>query len=237
MAVRYRELGRTGLQVSEIGIGAWGIGGVMMIEGRPGSYGAADDAEAIRMIHWGLDQGINFIDVAPAYGFGHSEELVGQALKGRRDKVIVETKVGEHHVDGKQVWRFDPPFVRDAIDQSLRRLQTDYIDSYVLHLPSTGGVSTDQALEAIEAARETGKVRFVGASIYDNAQGVELIESGRCDVIQQVVSLLQPEAAQALLPAAVKQGVGIVARQVLFKGFLTDVVTRQTVFADHDMRS
>jgi myo-inositol catabolism protein IolS len=235
--VRYRELGRTGLQVSEIGIGAWGIGGVMMIEGSPGSYGAADDAEAIRMIHWGLDQGINFIDTAPAYGFGHSEELVGQALKGRRDKVIVETKVGEHHVDGKQAWSFEPDFVRNAIDQSLRRLQTDYIDSYVLHLPSTGGVSTEQALEAIEAARSTGKVRHVGASIYDNAQGVQLIESGRCDVIQQVVSLLQPEAAQALLPAAVKHGVGIVARQALFKGFLTDGATRETVFAENDMRS
>ncbi|MCC7368324.1 MAG: aldo/keto reductase [Chloroflexi bacterium] len=235
--MRYRELGQTGLQVSEIGIGAWGIGGVMMIDGRPGSYGAADDAEAIRMIHWGLDQGINFIDSAPAYGFGHSEELVGQALKGRRDKVIVETKVGEHHVDGRQVWRFDPPFVREAIDQSLQRLQTDYIDSYVLHLPAAGGVSTEEALEAIETARDTGKVRFVGASIYSNAQGVELIESGRCDVIQQVVSLLQPEATQALLPAAIEHGVGIVARQVLFKGFLTDAVTRETVFAETDMRS
>ena len=235
--MRYRELGRTGLQVSEIGIGAWGIGGVMMIDGRPGSYGAADDAEAIRMIHWGLDQGINFIDSAPAYGFGHSEELVGQALKGRRDKVIVETKVGEHHVNGLPVWRFDPPFVREAIDQSLRRLQTDYIDSYVLHLPSAGGVSTEQALEAIETARDSGKVRFAGASIYSNDQGVELTASGRCDVIQQVVSLLQAEATQALLPTALEHGVGIVARQVLFKGFLTDAVTRETVFADTDMRS
>jgi aryl-alcohol dehydrogenase-like predicted oxidoreductase len=116
-------------------------------------------------------------------------------------------------------------------------MQTDYIDSYVLHLPSHGGISSEEALEAIDAARATGKVRHVGASIYDNAQGVELIESGRCDVIQQVVSLLQPEAGQALLPAAVKHGVGVVARQVLFKGFLTDAVTRETVFAENDMRS
>jgi aryl-alcohol dehydrogenase-like predicted oxidoreductase len=235
--VRYRELGRTGLQVSEIGIGAWGIGGIMIVNGRANSYGAADDAEGIRMIQWGLDQGINFVDVAPAYGFGHSEELVGQALKGRRDKVILETKVGEHFVDGQQLWRFDPPFVRDAIDQSLKRLQTDYIDSYVLHLPSAGGVSTEQALEAIETARASGKVRFVGASIYGNEQGVELVESGRCDVIQQMVNLLQPEAAQTFLPTAAKHGVGVVARQIIFKGLLTDAVTRDTVFAPTDLRS
>src|SRR3712207_626503 len=129
--MRYRKLGRTGLTVSEIGIGAWGIGGIMIVDGKPSSYGEADDAEAIRMIHWGIDQGINFIDTAPAYGFGHSEELIGKALKGRRDKVVIETKVGEHHVDGKQAWDFSPGFVRRSIDQSLRRLQTDYIDSYV----------------------------------------------------------------------------------------------------------
>ena len=235
--MRYRELGRTGLRVSEIGIGAWGIGGVMIVNGRANSYGPADDAEGIRMIQWGLDQGINFVDVAPAYGFGHSEELVGQALKGRRDKVILETKVGEHFVDGQQLWRFDPPFVRAAIDESLTRLQTDYIDSYVLHLPSRGGVSTEQALAAIETARASGKVRFAGASIYSDQQGVELAESGRCDVIQQMVNLLEPQSAQAFLPTAAQHGVGVVARQVIYKGFLTDAVTRDTTFDPTDLRS
>ncbi|MCC6177970.1 MAG: aldo/keto reductase [Chloroflexi bacterium] len=235
--MRYRTLGRTGLTVSEIGIGAWGIGGVMIVGGKPMSYGAADDAEAIRMIHWGIDRGINFIDTAPAYGFGHSEVLIGQALKGRRDKVIIETKVGEHHVDGKQAWDFSPDFVRRAIDASLGRLQTDYIDSYLLHLPMHGGVSAEQALEAIEAARATGKVRVVGASIYDNNLGLELIRSGRCDVIQQILNLMQPEATRELLPAAAEHGVGILARQALFRGFLTDRVTRETVFDANDMRS
>ena len=235
--MRYRELGHTGLTVSEIGIGAWGIGGIMIVDGKPSSYGEADDAEAIRMIHWGIDQGINFIDTAPAYGFGHSEELIGRALKGRRDKVVIETKVGEHHVDGKQAWNFSPGFVRRSIDQSLRRLQTDYIDSYVLHLPMHGGVSAEQAIEAIEAARETGKVRAVGASIYHNDLGVELIRSGRCQVIQQILSLMQPDATRELLPAAVEHGVGVLARQVLYRGFLTDRVTRETVFDASDLRS
>lgn len=235
--MRYRQLGRTGMRVSEIGVGTWGIGGVMMLGGLPQSYGEASDADGIGMLHWALDQGINFIDTAPAYGFGHSEELVGQALKGRRDAVILETKVGEHHVNGAQAWDFSPAFVRTALDESLRRLQTDYIDVYVLHLPGSGGVSVEVALEAIEAARATGKVRAVGASIYDNAMGVELIRSGRCEVIQQVVSLLRPEAARELLPAAAEYGVGVVARQALARGLLTGNITRETVFSDKDRRS
>lgn len=235
--MRYRELGKTGLKLSEIGIGAWGIGGVMIVDGRPNSYGAADDAEAIRMIHWALDQGINFIDTAPAYGFGHSEDLLGQAVRGRRESVILETKVGEHHVDGKQAWDFSANFVRKALDDSLRRMQTDYVDLYVLHLPMAGGVSTTQALDAIETARATGKARFIGASIYDNTMGIELIRSGRCDVIQQAISLLNPGAMRDLLPEALKHGVGVIARQALFRGLLTDRVTRETVFAPNDMRS
>jgi len=230
--MRYRELGKTGLRVSEVGVGAWGLGGAMVVGGQPNSYGAADDAEAIRMLHWAFEQGINFIDTAPVYGFGHSEELIGQAIRGRRDRVIIETKVGEHHVNGQQAWSFAPDFVRQALDASLRRLGTDYLDLYLLHLPASGGVGLEEALEAIEAARATGKVRAVGASIYDNALGVELIRSGRCEVIQQVVNLLQPEATREVLPAAAEQGVGAVARQALYRGFLTGNLTREVVFAD-----
>src|SRR3954451_8885702 len=234
--MRYRELGRTGLQVSEIGVGAWGIGGAMIVNGAPGSYGRADDAEAIQMLHWAFEQGINFVDTAPAYGFGHSEELIGQAVKGRRDKVIIETKVGEHHVNGQQAWDFSPAFVRRALDESLRRLQTDYVDLYVLHLPMGGGATVEQALEAIGTARDTGKARVVGASIYDNAMGLELIRSGQCAVIQQAINLLQPEAARELLPAAAAHGVGVVARQALYRGFLTGNVTRDVVFSSEGDR-
>ena len=84
----------------------------MIVGGLPNSYGEADDAEGIRMLHRALDQGVTLIDTAPAYGFGHSEELIGQALKGRRDRVILATKVGEHHVAGQQAWDFSPAFVR-----------------------------------------------------------------------------------------------------------------------------
>jgi len=235
--MRYRQLGRTGLAVSEIGIGAWGIGGVQIMSGRPNSYGEADDADAIRMIHWAIDRGITFIDTAPVYGFGHSEELIGQALRGRRDKVVLETKVGEHHVDGQGAFDFSPAFVRRALDESLLRLGTDHVDSYVLHLPVSGGVSTAEALEAIEAARATGKVRAVGASIYDVAMGLELIRSGRCDVIQHGLSLIQPDATPELLAAAAEHGVGVVVRQALYRGFLTGTITRDTVFSPNDMRS
>ncbi len=236
--MRYRELGRTGLRVSEVGVGAWGLGGAMVVGGQPNSYGAADDAEAVRMLHWALDQGVNFIDTAPIYGFGHSEELIGQAIRGRRDRVIIETKVGEHHVEGQQAWSFAPDFVRKALDESLRRLGTDYVDVYLLHLPASGGVKVEEALEAIEAARATGKVRAVGASIYDNALGGELIRSGRCEVIQQVVNLLQPEATRAVLPTAAEHGVGVVVRQALYRGFLTGNLKREAVFAGQgDRRS
>jgi myo-inositol catabolism protein IolS len=208
----------------------------MIVNGAPGSYGRADDAEAIKMLHWAFDQGINFVDTAPAYGFGHSEELIGQAVKDRRDRVLIETKVGEHHVNGQQAWDFSPAFVRRALDESLRRLQTDYVDLYVLHLPMGGGTTVEQALEAIEAARGTGKARVVGASIYDNAMGLELIRSGQCAVIQQAINLLQPEAARELLPIAAEHGVGVVARQALYRGFLTGNVTRDVVFSSEGDR-
>jgi aryl-alcohol dehydrogenase-like predicted oxidoreductase len=235
--VRYRELGKGGVEVSEIGIGGWGIGGVQIVEGRPNSYGAADDDEAVRMIHWAIDQGINFIDTAPAYGFGHSEEVIGRAIHDRRDRVVLETKVGEYYPGGRKSWSFEPDFVRQSLDESLRRLRTDYVDSFVLHLPADGGVDVATALDAMDAARATGKARLVGASIYDNTMGVELMRSGRCQVVQQALSLLQPAAAAELLPEAGRLGVGVVARQALFRGFLTDAVTRRTVFAPDDMRS
>jgi myo-inositol catabolism protein IolS len=235
--MRYRELGNTGMKVSEIGIGGWGIGGVQIVEGRPNSYGAADDDEAVRMIHWAIDQGINFIDTAPAYGFGHSEEVIGRAVHDRRDKVVLETKVGEHYPDGKKTWSFEPEFVRRSLDESLQRMRTDYVDSFVLHLPADGGVSVKQALAAMDAATATGKVRAVGASIYDNAMGIELMRSGRCQVVQQALSLLQPDAAGQLLPEAQRLGIGVIVRQALFRGFLTDGVTRGTVFDAKDMRS
>ncbi len=235
--MKYRQLGQTGIRVSEIGIGGWGIGGIQMVEGVANSYGPADDAEAIRMIHWAIDQGINFIDTAPPYGFGHSEEVIGQATRDRRDRVIIETKAGEHYPGGKKTWSFDPAFIRQSIDESLARLQTDYIDSFILHLPMDGGVSVEEALVAIDAAQATRKVRLVGASIYDNAMGVELIKSGRVQVIQQAISLLQSGATTDLLPAAAEHGVAIVARQALFRGFLTDAVTRDTMFRREDLRS
>jgi aryl-alcohol dehydrogenase-like predicted oxidoreductase len=235
--VRYRKLGNSGVELSEIGIGGWGIGGVQMVEGRPNSYGAADDDQAVRMIHWAIDQGVNFIDTAPAYGFGHSEEVIGRATHDRRDRVVLETKVGEYYPDGKKSWSFEPAFVRQSIDESLRRLRTDYVDSFLLHLPADGGVSVEQALAAMDAAAATGKVRLVGASIYDNAMGVELMRSGRCRVVQQALSLLQPGAADALLPEAERLGVGVIVRQALFRGFLTDAVERTTVFDPTDLRS
>jgi aryl-alcohol dehydrogenase-like predicted oxidoreductase len=235
--MRYRELGNAGLKLSEIGIGGWGIGGMQMVEGRPNSYGASDDDEAVRMIHWAIDQGVNFIDTAPAYGFGHSEEVIGRATHDRRDKVVLETKVGEHYPDGKKTWSFEPEFVRRSLDESLRRLRTDYLDSYMLHLPMDGGVSVEQALAAMDAAAATGKVKVVGASIYDNTMGIELMRSGRCQVIQQALSLLQPDAAAQLLPEAKRLGVGVIVRQALFRGFLTDAVERDTVFDATDLRS
>ncbi|MBM3269369.1 MAG: aldo/keto reductase [Candidatus Sericytochromatia bacterium] len=212
-----RVLGRTGLQVSEIGFGAWAIGG----NAHGNSYGPTDDAESRRALARALDLGCSFVDTADVYGWGHSESLVGEVV-GSRDDVVVCTKVGGDFqtVPGRVTLNFAPTYIRSACEQSLRRLRREALDVYLLHNPPPQVVGDPRLYETLEALRDEGKIRSFGVSIHAVQEGLDAISAGRAQVLQVALNLLHREAAAGLLPAARTAGVGIVAREPLANGFL-----------------
>jgi len=241
--MEYRPLGRTGLEVSAVGLGAWEIGGAVSIvlAGRgvvPHGYGSADDRESIRLVHRCEELGINFVDTAPAYGRdGHSEQVLGQALKGRRDRWIVATKGGHGSTEGKLWSDFSKARLLSQMDESLTRLQTDRVDVYLLHNPRPEDIARGECLEALAQLKDQGKARSVGVSLGGNQMGVDLCRRGSVDVLQQAIGLTSPAAIGELLPAARDAGVGVVARGVFASGFLAGVVSDGTEFPEDDRRS
>ena len=228
--MEYRTLGRTGIRISEVGLGTWGMGG--------DRYGRADDAESRRAILRALELGVNHIDTAPIYGNGRSEEVIGKAIAGRRREVVLATKVGMFP-GGRGKFDYSDTTVMREVEHSLRRLRTDYIDIYMLHSPDDE-LYRDDGLEALVQLKEQGKIRAVGFSVMSVDEGIplamRLIEQGQVDVIQQAYRLLYTLPAQELFPLAEARNVGVIARESFYFGFLTGAITRKTVFDDHDDR-
>jgi aryl-alcohol dehydrogenase-like predicted oxidoreductase len=240
--MQYRTLGRTNLQVSAVSLGAWEIGGAVTLTfdglGKiPHGWGATDDTNSAHLIRKCRDAGVNFIDTAPIYGNGHSEEVVGRALAGCRDEWIVCTKGGHGATKGKAWSDFSKDKLLWQIDKSLKRLKMDHVDVYLLHGPSAEDIERGECLEAMQIMRSQGKTRFVGVSIGPNEMGVDLIERGLVDVLQQSISIIGPQAADALLPTAVAHNVGIVARGVFGAGFLPGTLKPDAQFGKDDRRS
>jgi aryl-alcohol dehydrogenase-like predicted oxidoreductase len=214
--MQYRPLGRTGIRVSPYCLGA------MMF----GAGGNPDRGETTRIIHKALDAGINFVDTADAYSRGESEEIVGQALKGRRDSVVLSTKVyhsmgaDPNQQGGSRRW------ITRAVEDSLRRLQTDYIDLYQLHRP-VPDTDIEETLFVLSDLMRAGKVRAIGTSTFPAADIVEaqwVAERrglSRFRIEQQPYSILNREIERAVLPACQKYGIGVSAWSPLAKGLLT----------------
>ncbi len=228
--MQYRTLGRTGIRISEVGLGTWGMGG--------DRYGRVDDAESRRAILRALELGINHIDTAPLYGNGRSEEVIGEAIAGRRHEVVLATKVGMFP-GGRQNFDYSGVAVMREVEQSLRRLRTDYLDIYFLHSPDEP-LFRDDGLEALVRLKEQGKIRATGFSVMSVDEGIplamHLIEQGHVDVIQQAFRLLYTLPAREFFPLAQAHDVGVIARENFYFGFLTGAITRQTVFDDRDDR-
>lgn len=239
----YRPLGKTGLQVSTISLGAWEIGGAVelnfpSIGTIPHGWGTTDDRASIDLIHRCGEAGVNFIDTAPIYGAGHSEEVIGQALADCRDDWIVCTKGGHGAVAGGESWYdFSRQRLLSQLDESLDRLQMDHVDVYLLHGPKPGDLEAGECLDAMDEMKRQGKARFTGVSLGPNPMGVALMRQGRVDVLQQAISLVNPAAARDLLPVAVEENVGIVARGVFGHGFLTGAINADSSFQPDDRRS
>jgi myo-inositol catabolism protein IolS len=229
--MEYRSLGKTEIEVSEIGFGAWAIGG--------DAWGPVEDASSILAIERALELGINFLDTADVYGNGHSEELVGKAIKGRRDQVILSTKGGlmGHHRDPDREPVYDTPQkVVTALEESLRRLGTDYVDVYFCHIWWDKHEETEAFIEAFDSLKRDGKARAVGLSA-DNLDYIKHFNrNGDLDVVQLDYSILNRKPERDILPYLQEQGIGVVVRGPLQKGLLTGKFTRSTRFPEGDIR-
>ncbi len=230
--MRYRELGKTGLLVSEIGFGAWAVGG----NAHGNSYGPTDDRTSLAAIQRAFELGCNFFDTADVYGHGHSEEVLGQALKEHRDKVIIATKVGGDFYHGPPRMNFNPDYIEFALGKSCERLQTDYVDLYQLHNPPVQMIRNETLFGTLEKLKEKGKIRHYGISIHDPEEGILAMKTGKPKAIQAVFNILRQEAKLQLFQAAMESGVGIIAREPLANGFLTGKHNADETFPEGDIR-
>jgi methylglyoxal reductase len=233
-----REIGRSGIAASAVGLGTWAIGGWM--------WGGTDEAASIKAIEASIDAGISLIDTAPAYGLGRSEELAGRAIRGKRDKVVITTKCGLnwHHGKGKHFFdEADKPVHRylgadgitHEIEQSLRRLGTDHIDLYITHWqdPTT---PIGETMEALDRLKSAGKIRAIGASNVSATDLDTYLAAGQLDAVQEKYSMLDRQIETTLLPVATRAGVSILSYSSLALGLLTGTVLADRVFGGDDLR-
>src|SRR5581483_11249451 len=165
-----RTLGRSGIEVSALGLGCWAIGGPFLLDGLPDGWGDIDDAESLRAIQRAIELGVTFFDTADVYGTGHSERILGQAIKGQRDKVIIATKFGFTYDEAQRAitgQNYTPQYIRWACEASLRRLQTDYIDLYQLHAWNIPQEQTGEIWATLDQLKSEGLIRAYGWSTGD----------------------------------------------------------------------
>lgn len=219
--MNYRTLGRTGLAVSALALGTVELGLDYGIRA-PGHYGRPPEEEAIRLVHAAMDAGINLIDTARAYGA--SETVLGQALRDRRDQVVLATKVVTQQADGATPTGEDlRQWMLDSLDASLRALQTDWVEIWQIHNLDWALLDQrDVLVEVFDHVRRAGKVRWVGASMYGVDVPLVALRSGIFDVVQVTYSVLDQRLADEVFPLAAAQDVGVVVRSVLLQGALTE---------------
>ena len=233
-----REIGASGISASAIGLGTWAIGGWM--------WGGTDRAKSIDTIRASIDEGVTLIDTAPAYGQGLAEEIVGEAIEGRRDEVVLATKLGlvwhtqkgNHFFDydGKPVHRY---LGKDAViyevEESLRRLRTDHIDHYITHWqdPTTPIAET---MEALERLKEQGKIRSIGASNVTVADVEAYLAAGQLDAVQQEYNMVSRSIEADLLPLCKERGVSVLSYSSLALGLLSGKIGPEREFTGDDQR-
>lgn len=231
--MNYRILGQTNIKVSEIGFGAWGIGGSR--EGAIG-YGSTNDVESRKALRMAFDLGVTFFDTADLYGYGHSETLLGLEFKDCRNRVIIASKVGlVDHVGGQN---FSVQHIKESINKSLKRLKTDYIDLYQLHNPPKQVIQDEAIWECFSVLKKSGKIRSVGISVQSPQESIFAIDRFVFEVVQVNFNMADQRAIQyGALKLCRKNSVGIIARTPLCFGFLTGQFSEKTSFDLHDHRN
>lgn len=234
--MKYRVLGRTGVELSEIGYGAWGLGGLQ--------WRGSSDEESARALRTGFELGINFIDTALAYGDGHSEKIVGEAVRQSQIPILIGTKVPP----ADRIWpaRTDSQFssifpkehVTACTDKSLQNLGLERIDLQQFHVWNPRWTAQEEWKRVVEELKKSGKVRYFGVSLteHDPESGIELATLGLIDSLQVIYNIFDAAAADRLFPIAAKNGVGILARVPFDEGSLAGGVHEDTEFEEGDFR-
>jgi aryl-alcohol dehydrogenase-like predicted oxidoreductase len=233
-----RRFGRTEIEASVVGLGTWAIGGWM--------WGGADEKDSIAAIQSSIDAGISLIDTAPAYGFGRSEEIVGKAIAGRRDQVVLATKCGLVWDTENGNWFFDaeghkvhrylgPESIRAEVERSLQRLGTEYIDIYVTHWQDPTTPIAD-SMGALEGLRAEGKIRAIAASNTSADDVRAYLASGQLDAIQERYNALDRELEDELAPLCLEQDVSIMSYSSLALGLLSGGLGPDRRFEGDDQR-
>ena len=231
--MNYRDLGRTGWQVSEISFGAWAIGG---------SWGKVEDDEAISALHSAIDHGVNFIDTADGYGDGRSERLIAQVLKERgqnsssENPVYVATKAGRrsspHDADS-----YNKENLTRYVERSLENLQTDSLDILQLHCPPTDVYYRPEVFTALDDLVKEGKIRYYGVSVEKVEEALKAIEYPEVQTVQIIFNMFRVRPSKLFFDEAKRRHVGILARVPLASGMLTGKMTPQTEFSSDDHRN
>lgn len=228
--IRTRMLGRTGIEVAEIGMGLWAIGG--------DAWGHTDDEESLRAIDTALDAGVTFFDTADIYGDGHSERLLGKAMKGRRDRFVVATKIGWKDFDTeKNQTAYDTvKKVIAGVESNMKRLQTDYIDIIQSHI-SFRDPTLECFLEGFQILEAHGKVRGYGVSTSNYQYLQEFNADDGCATLQIDFSILNRTPENEVFPYCQEKGIGVIVRGPLAMGILTGKFDTETKFSEFDWRS
>jgi aryl-alcohol dehydrogenase-like predicted oxidoreductase len=237
--VRTRRFGDTDLEASEIGFGTWALGSNW--------WGDVSQSAGERLLLEALELGITFFDTGDAYGKGANEELVGRVLEPHRDRIQLSTKFGyvleegrQEHSEGERPQRWDGPFIRAALEASLRRLRTDRVDLYQLHNPRMDAIDSDDCFATLEELRAEGKIGHYGVALGPaigwRDEGLTAIRRRDVASVQTVYNLLEQDPGRDLMAAAAEHGAGVMARVPTSSGLLDDNLTLETTFGPTDHR-
>jgi len=226
--MEYIKVSGLPFEASRIALGTWAIGGWM--------WGGTEEKDAIATIHHALECGINLIDTAPVYGFGQSEEIVGKALQGRRDKTLIATKAGLDWSGEGIVRNSTPERLRQELEDSLRRLKTDVIDIYQIHWPDEA-TAFEETAKTLEGFRRDGKIRAIGVSNFSPTQMNPFRTEAKLATIQPPYNLFERSIESDVLPYAKQHDIVVLAYGALCRGLLSGKIKADTKFDGDDLRN
>ena len=237
--MKYRQFGKTGLTVSEIGFGTWAIGGAASVGGIEIGWGPSDDAVSNRAIHSAIDAGINFFDTADFYGIGHAETLLGNTI-GNRSDVLIASKVGQKvGFDGKIAIDYSKNYIIEACEASLLRLKRDTIDFHHLHVARLHHLENGECIEAMQLLQQQGKIRYWGISLitFNPFPEAEFFFQHHLGSGFQLVFNIINQKSLPIIQEAAAKGYGVIARMPLQFGLLSGKINKDSVFSTNDHRS